>query len=149
MLQRERKLCKCEIHIYSFFFSDLNLLTATLAVFLIQNSQNRDGAAMQAKLDELIRAIEGAQATRRGVKWNEVADAVVRSPRKRRALPMPTWRHARVGDACGAPLTITPEQRKAGIDHCISSGSDETRVAHSTRSTIPHTRGAQTRRGSI
>ena len=26
-----------------------------LMVFLIQNSQNRDGAAMQAKLDELIR----------------------------------------------------------------------------------------------
>ncbi len=29
-----------------------------LMVFLIQNSQNRDAAAMQAKLDELIRAIE-------------------------------------------------------------------------------------------
>ncbi|SEQ81594.1 Low affinity iron permease [Faunimonas pinastri] len=27
-----------------------------LMVFLIQNSQNRDGAAIQAKLDELIRA---------------------------------------------------------------------------------------------
>jgi low affinity Fe/Cu permease len=32
-----------------------------LMVFLIQNSQNRDGAAMQAKLDELIRAIEEAR----------------------------------------------------------------------------------------
>jgi low affinity Fe/Cu permease len=32
-----------------------------LIVFLIQNSQNRDGAAMQAKLDELIRAAEGAR----------------------------------------------------------------------------------------
>jgi low affinity Fe/Cu permease len=32
-----------------------------LMVFLIQNSQNRDGAAMQAKLDELIRAVEGAR----------------------------------------------------------------------------------------
>ena len=27
-------------------------------VFLIQNSQNRDAAAMQAKLDELLRAVE-------------------------------------------------------------------------------------------
>jgi low affinity Fe/Cu permease len=27
-----------------------------LAVFLIQNSQNRDGAAIQAKLDEILRA---------------------------------------------------------------------------------------------
>jgi low affinity Fe/Cu permease len=29
-------------------------------VFLIQNTQTRDGIAMQLKLDELIRAIEGA-----------------------------------------------------------------------------------------
>jgi low affinity Fe/Cu permease len=33
-----------------------------LMVFLIQNSQNRDGAAMQAKLDELLRAVESARA---------------------------------------------------------------------------------------
>jgi low affinity Fe/Cu permease len=33
-----------------------------LMVFLIQNSQNRDGAAMQAKLDELLRAIETARS---------------------------------------------------------------------------------------
>jgi len=32
-----------------------------LMVFLIQNSQNRDGAAMQAKLDELLRAVEKAR----------------------------------------------------------------------------------------
>lgn len=32
-----------------------------LMVFLIQNSQNRDAAAMQAKLDELIRAAKGAR----------------------------------------------------------------------------------------
>src|SRR5579859_7038892 len=47
-----------------FHYSDtwqLVINTATtiitfLMVFLIQNSQNRDAAAMQAKLDELIRA---------------------------------------------------------------------------------------------
>ena len=33
-----------------------------LMVFLIQNTQNRDGAAVQAKLDELIRASEGENA---------------------------------------------------------------------------------------
>jgi low affinity Fe/Cu permease len=32
-----------------------------LMVFLIQNAQNRDGIAIQAKLDELIDAVEGAR----------------------------------------------------------------------------------------
>ena len=32
-----------------------------LMVFLIQNSQNREGQALQAKLDELIRAVQEAQ----------------------------------------------------------------------------------------
>lgn len=32
-----------------------------LMVFLVQNSQNRDSAALQAKVDELIRAIDGAR----------------------------------------------------------------------------------------
>ena len=33
-----------------------------LMVFVIQNAQNRDGAAIQAKLDELIRASESENA---------------------------------------------------------------------------------------
>ena len=52
-----------------FHYSDtwqLVINTATtivtfLMVFLIQNSQNRDAAAMQAKLDELLRAVGRAR----------------------------------------------------------------------------------------
>ncbi len=33
-----------------------------LAVFLIQNSQNRDGAAIQAKLDEILRSLPDARS---------------------------------------------------------------------------------------
>ncbi len=32
-----------------------------LMIFLVQNSQNRDSAAMEAKLDELLRAVEEAR----------------------------------------------------------------------------------------
>jgi low affinity Fe/Cu permease len=34
-----------------------------LMVFLIQNTQNRDAVAIQLKLDELLRAVEGARTS--------------------------------------------------------------------------------------
>jgi low affinity Fe/Cu permease len=46
-----------------FHFSDTwqLIINTFLMVFLIQNTQNRDAAAMQAKLDELLRAVGRAR----------------------------------------------------------------------------------------
>ncbi|HYI40141.1 MAG TPA: low affinity iron permease family protein [Allosphingosinicella sp.] len=55
-----------------------------LMVFLIQNSQNRDAAAMQAKLDELIRAVSKARGQFIGIEHltdrqiEEIRDALER-----------------------------------------------------------------------
>ncbi len=66
--------CCCLVVIWAatgpaFHFSDtwqLVINTGTtiitfLMVFLIQNTQNREGSALQAKLDEVIRALEKAE----------------------------------------------------------------------------------------
>ncbi|NWK95986.1 hypothetical protein DM806_09925 [Sphingobium lactosutens] len=45
-----------------------------LMVFLIQNAQNRDGSAIQAKLDELIRAVGGARNDFIGIEHLTEAD---------------------------------------------------------------------------
>ena len=42
-------------------------IVTLLMVFLIQNSQNRDAAAMQAKLDELLRAVAAARQKCTGI----------------------------------------------------------------------------------
>jgi low affinity Fe/Cu permease len=36
-------------------------IVSMLMVFLIQNTQNREGTALQLKMDELLRAVRGAQ----------------------------------------------------------------------------------------
>jgi len=36
-------------------------------VFVLQNTQNRDSAALHLKLDEIVRALEGARDDVRGV----------------------------------------------------------------------------------
>lgn len=51
-----------------------------LMVFLIQNTQNRDGAAMQAKLDELVYAVKRADARFIGIEHltERELDAILR-----------------------------------------------------------------------
>jgi|SRR5215813_8963278 len=51
-----------------------------LMVFVIQNTQNRDGAALQAKLDELIRA--SSQAQNRFIGIEHLTDEEIEEYRK-------------------------------------------------------------------
>jgi low affinity Fe/Cu permease len=41
----------------------LTNIVSMLMIFLIQNTQNRESAALQLKVDELLRAVRGAQNT--------------------------------------------------------------------------------------
>ena len=62
-----------------------------LAVFLIQNSQNRDGAAIQAKLDELLRAVEDARGQFIGIEHlTEQQIELVRAALERQAKQEPS-----------------------------------------------------------
>ena len=57
-----------------------------LMVFLIQNSQNRDAAAMQAKLDELLRAVDKAREQFIGIEHlNDNQIELIRSALERHA----------------------------------------------------------------
>ena len=87
-----------------FHYSDtwqLVINTATtvltfLAVFLIQNSQNRDGAAIQAKLDELLRAVDKAREQFIGIEHlTERQIELIRAALERRAKqPSPSKKKA-------------------------------------------------------
>ncbi len=63
-----------------------------LIVFLIQNSQNRDAAAMQAKLDELLRAVDKARGAFIGIEHltdaqvEEIRAALEREAGERRGV---------------------------------------------------------------
>jgi len=72
-----------------------------LAVFLIQNSQNRDAAAMQAKLDEILRALDKARAEFVGIE--HLTDAQIEKIRD--ALERETG-NRKTGEKSGADDTV-------------------------------------------
>ena len=75
-----------------------------LMVFLIQNTQNRDTAAIQLKLDELIRATEGAHNAL--LDLEELDEKMLERFRHRYAQ---LARTARDQTAKGLPDTDSPE----------------------------------------
>ncbi len=46
---------------WQLIINTLTNIVSMLMIFLIQNSQNRESAALQLKVDELLRAVRGAQ----------------------------------------------------------------------------------------
>jgi low affinity Fe/Cu permease len=73
-----------------------------LMVFLIQNTQNRDTGAMQVKLDELIRAVEGAQNAL--LDLEELEDRDIEKVRKDyQSLAADARQHLRGAEAPTAP----------------------------------------------
>ena len=75
-----------------------------LMVFLIQNTQNRDSAAVQLKLDELIRAASGAHNALLDLEELTEGDL-----ERLRARYEELARRARVDLRLGVPDTDTPD----------------------------------------
>ncbi len=46
---------------WQLIINTLTNIVSMLMIFLIQNTQNREGAALQLKVDELLRSVRGAQ----------------------------------------------------------------------------------------
>lgn len=98
-----------------------------LMVFLIQNTQNRDGAAMQAKLDELVFATRLADARFIGIEHltEKELDAILAEVEKRG-----------VAVHSGQPATAIPGQRGRRADEAEASKS-KPRSLPKTRAPAP------------
>jgi len=85
-----------------------------LMVFLIQNTQNRDTEAMQIKLDELIRATQGAN--NRLLDLEELEDRELEAFRSRYESLAETARSCEADDerSSGTPELSPPPQPPSG-----------------------------------
>jgi low affinity Fe/Cu permease len=80
-----------------------------LMVFLIQNTQNRDSAAVQLKLDELIRAVEGVHNSLLDLEELEEGQL-----QRLRAVYEELAQRARAGGAPGLLDLDSPERPQEG-----------------------------------
>ena len=83
-----------------------------LMVFLIQNTQNRDAAAMHAKMDELLHAVRGAQERFIGIEHltdDELAHILAEVESRARAIHAPpgSKRKGRSGSRRRSPAART------------------------------------------
>jgi low affinity Fe/Cu permease len=85
---------------WQLFINTGTTIITFLMVFLIQNTQNRDGAAMQIKLDELIRALQGAH--------NELVDLEELSDRELETMKA---HYTRLAEKARARLQDRPQDR--------------------------------------
>jgi low affinity Fe/Cu permease len=89
-----------------------------LMVFLIQNTQNRDGKAVQLKLDELIRATKGARNTYVGLE--DLLDSDIEEIEKEFKLLVQSPNTVRSLDKLHKKIE-QEKDRRMGIRHAAAS----------------------------
>jgi low affinity Fe/Cu permease len=104
---------------WQLFINTGTTIVTFLMVFLIQNTQNRDGAAMQIKLDELIRALKGAH--------NELVDLEDLSDKELETMKA---RYTQLAEKARAKLQGRSDQTETGK----SAGSGKAATKASTAS---------------
>ncbi len=103
-----------------------------LMVFLIQNTQNRDSAAIQLKLDEVIRSTRGAH--------NAMLDLEKLSQQDLdniQSLYQQLADQARQGAARGETATGTPIIHAAALMECLEEKVEEKRETNGSMSRPP------------
>ncbi len=104
-----------------------------LMVFIIQNTQNRDTAAMQLKLDELIRATQGAKNS--VIDFEQLPEDTLQKLQKEYAKLAKQAREegeasrTNEEDRVGSKDKARRSRKKAGAGSARSSGSGRTKAA--------------------
>lgn len=99
-----------------------------LMVFLIQNTQNRDGAAMQAKLDELLFAVKQADDRFIGIEHlTDVELEAILAEVEQRGLAVQAGRPARGVSGKPAAARKTRDAHPAGPDSGAKPGRRKSR----------------------